>query len=73
MAVSLVPWLVTVRDAALCPGEKRTLTGSTDNACAPAAGPVRRIMTTAAASALAAAISRHEFRKIMKAPIGKRG
>jgi hypothetical protein len=66
MAVSLVPWLVTVRLVAFCPGERRILTGTTDNDCPLAAEAVSRVRKTAA-TAWAAAVSRFEFHEIIKA------
>jgi hypothetical protein len=66
MAVSLVPWLVTVKLVAFWPGERKTLTGTTDNACPLAAEAVRRAMKTAA-SVWAAAVFRNEFHEIIKA------
>jgi hypothetical protein len=68
MAVSLLPVLVTVRDADFCPGEKRMLTGTTDKDCPLAAVPAKTRSPTVATNALTAATSWHELRTFMETP-----
>jgi hypothetical protein len=66
MAVSLVPWLVTVRLVAFCPGERKMLTGTTDNACPLDTAVTKRAKETAE-NAWPAAVIRNEFHEIIKA------
>src|ERR1039458_631565 len=72
MEVSLFPLLVTVRLVALCPGEKKMLTGRTDSSCASAARPVRK-RTNMAGIAVVSAIRRDKLRVIIETPACKRG